>query len=304
MGSATLPILMDRQKEIVGVACDGDVKKMCSLMILQNQSIKDVMFVGPTNDTVLGHICCLGKLKLLKCLQSMMSQKEFIDYIFLTGIYGQNCVDYAIKYSNVSIVKYLFDMKQVQEQYKNNDALIFRLSISLFGKNTSEYLTEYVLSALNINKEKVIAMLNFKCPKQPEADNDGAFKFHEMTIITRVVWSGTLKHLQRLIARIGNQTFVDNMLNVDGLHCDAMGYALMKKNKNVIEYILLIDGVKAKYMSDNDLLHGLVETINRFIDSKETLQCIVDALGLTEAKLNQLKAYRTINIDKFLPFIK
>merc|ERR1712228_629011 len=47
----TLPILMDLQKEIVGVACGGEWKKMCSLMILQNQSIKDVMFLGPTKDS-------------------------------------------------------------------------------------------------------------------------------------------------------------------------------------------------------------------------------------------------------------
>merc|ERR1712228_427967 len=116
---------------------------------------------------------------------------------------------------------------------------------------------------------------------------------------------GTLKHLQQLIDYIGNKAFVDTMLNIDTLQgWDVMTWALMKKNQSVIEYILKIDGVKEKYMSDNNLLYTLVRRINRFIDNEKTLECIVDALGLTEAKLNELRAFRAISIDKFLPFIK
>merc|ERR1712228_104142 len=55
--SATLPILLNQQKEVFGIACRGNVNKMCALMILQNQSIKDVMFVGPTKETVLIPLC-------------------------------------------------------------------------------------------------------------------------------------------------------------------------------------------------------------------------------------------------------
>merc|ERR1712228_121894 len=43
--SATLPILLNQQKEIMEIGCSGNVKKMCSLMILQNKEIKDLMFV-------------------------------------------------------------------------------------------------------------------------------------------------------------------------------------------------------------------------------------------------------------------
>merc|ERR1712228_626405 len=63
--TATLPILLDQQKDIQGIACSGDVKKMCSLMILQNQSIKDIMYVGETGETVLHNICADGRLKML-----------------------------------------------------------------------------------------------------------------------------------------------------------------------------------------------------------------------------------------------
>merc|ERR1712228_710026 len=43
--SATLPILLNQQKEIMEVGCSGNVKKMCCLMITQNKEIKDLMFV-------------------------------------------------------------------------------------------------------------------------------------------------------------------------------------------------------------------------------------------------------------------
>merc|ERR1712228_893186 len=44
--SATLPILLNQQKEIMGVACSGNVKKMCSLMVIQNLSTKQVANTG------------------------------------------------------------------------------------------------------------------------------------------------------------------------------------------------------------------------------------------------------------------
>merc|ERR1712228_5715 len=82
--SATLPILLNQQKDIMTVACSGDVKKICSLMITQNKGIKDVMFVDKKSGANIFHsICKLGHLKLLLFLESTMDNKEFIDHIFL-----------------------------------------------------------------------------------------------------------------------------------------------------------------------------------------------------------------------------
>merc|ERR1712130_312579 len=82
--SATLPILLDQKKEIMEVACRGNVKKMNSLMVLQNKGIKDVMFVDKgSGNTVFHSICQLGHLKLLLFLESMMDKKEFTQQLFL-----------------------------------------------------------------------------------------------------------------------------------------------------------------------------------------------------------------------------
>merc|ERR1712228_392604 len=124
--SATLPILLNQQKEIVSIACGGIVKEMSALMVLQNKSINDVMFVDEeSGQTLLHNICFLGHLKLLLFLQSLIEPKEFIDYIFLPNNSDQKPIEYALMKSNSSIIKHLFDMKEIQDRYKNND-LIFR----------------------------------------------------------------------------------------------------------------------------------------------------------------------------------
>merc|ERR1712228_974742 len=153
--SATLPILLNQKKDIFGIACSGIVKKMCALMVTQNLSVNDLMFVDKTSgNTIFHRICSLGHLKLLLFLESMMSRKEFIEHMFMSNISDQKCFEYAVRYSNLSITKHLLEMDEVQDRYKDNDPMIFRLCLHLFVRNSNADLTEYLLSALQIKKEK------------------------------------------------------------------------------------------------------------------------------------------------------
>merc|ERR1712003_281147 len=108
----------------------------CSLMILQNQSIKDLMFLqNSSGRTILHSICIFGHWEMLKFLESMMDRKEFIDHLFLHSFSGGSGtpIEYALKKADISIVKYLFSVKEVQARYENNDPLIFKLIVLLFG---------------------------------------------------------------------------------------------------------------------------------------------------------------------------
>merc|ERR1712228_1169835 len=118
------------------------------------------------------------------------------------------------------------------------------------------------------------------------------------TIIDRSMFWGSLAHLQRLIA------FVDNVFNLDGWNQDAIYYAVLKKSKEIVEYVLSMDEIKKKYDSDNDALFRLVSVVNTRINEKEIVKCVVDTLGLTEAKLEELNEYRAIDISKIIPFTK
>merc|ERR1712228_745937 len=302
--SATLPILLNQQKEIVGIACSGSVKKMCSLMITQNFSIKDLLFVDEKSGaTIFQNICGLGHLKLLKFLESMMSRKEFVESLFVSSNGDYKPIEIAVCKSQPAIVKHLMDMNEVRNRYKNSDPMIFRLCYWLFAFNSNSELTDYVLSALEISKEKIVEMLSYKCPKQPGYTRN-AHAYHMFTIINRLICLGSLDHLQRLIDVIGKQAFIDNVFNLNGWNDDAMYCAIMKKNMKIIEYILSMNEIKEKYMSDNNLLFRLVGTLNKNIANKEAVQYVVDSLGLTEAKLSELKEFRNINIDQIIPFTK
>merc|ERR1712228_645616 len=293
--SATLPILLNQKKEIKGIASSGSVKKMCALMVTQNLSTKQVANLG----TFL-KVCSLGHLQLLKFLESLISRKEFIEYMFESST---TLIELAIKKSQLSVVKYLMDMNEVRDRYKHGDPMIFRLCFCLFVYNSNSDLTDYVLSALEISKEKVVQMISFKCPKQP-GYKQGAEAYHLYSIIGRTIFWGSFNHLQRLIDVIGKQAFIDNVFNLDGWNYDAMFLAMYKKNLKIIEYILSMNEIKEKYMSDNNLLYRLVGYLNKFIANKEAVQYVVDLLALTEAKLSELKAFRNIDVSKIIPFTK
>merc|ERR1712228_989124 len=245
-------ILLNQQKEIFEVACNGNVKKICSLMILQNKGIKDVMFVDKkSGNNVFHNICELGHFKLLKSLELMMDKTEFIDHIFLCNDSDdEKPIEYAVWRSKALIVKHLFDKNEVRDRYKNNDPMLHRLLIFLFAFNSNSHIIDYVLSALQISKEKVIKMLSYKCPKQ------GRDKlYHEFNILTAIIWAGTFEHLQRFIDFIGEQAFIDNVFNRDKYDADVMRWSVQRNNVKVIEYILSIDQIKKKYASDNSALH-------------------------------------------------
>merc|ERR1712228_1104029 len=194
-------------------------------MILQNNGLKDVMFVDKKSGKTVFHcICELGHLKLLKFLESMMNQKEFVDHIFMPNNEAdKKPIEYAIWKSHALMVKHLFDKKEIRDRYKNNDPMVFRLLIFLCAYNSNPHIIDYVLSALKITREHVIKMLSYKCPQL-----GGDKRYYKFNILTAIMWTGTFDHLQRLIDFIGEQSFIDNVFNLDKRGYDVMKWAMYK----------------------------------------------------------------------------
>merc|ERR1711933_367898 len=223
----------------------------------------------------------------------MMPHKQFVDQLFVSNKRDTKPIEYVVRYSYSSIVKHLFEKKEIQERFKGNDQMIWRLCLYLFVCILNEEVRDHVLSALQITKQKVIEMMGYKCPK-PQNFDDEAKPYHIFTIIGRVVWLATLDHLKHLVAFIGQQALIDNVFNLNGWNQDAMNVAMLKKDIKTIEYLLSFEEIKKQYMSDNDLLFRLVSTLNEFIEShteaKVAAKYIFGTLGLTESKLKELKA--------------
>merc|ERR1712228_249908 len=127
-------------------------------------------------------------LQLLIFLESMLSRKEFIEHLFMSNKGDIKPIESAIRFCNSLIVKHLFDKKEVQDKYKNNDPMKFRLCESLFVYNSNPHITDYVLSALQINKEEMIKMLSYRCPLQPGYSyGNEAQAYHNFAIIPNLV---------------------------------------------------------------------------------------------------------------------
>ena len=173
----------------------------------------------------------------------------------------------------------------------------------MFVYNTNEHLIGHALDELAISKEKVIEMLSYKCPKQP-ACNAISMKYHKYSLLGRLVALGTFEHLQRLIAFVGKQAFVDNIFNLDGDDKDGLYHIIRMKNMKILEFMFHFDEVREKYNSGKEDLFSLVETLNEFIENKEIVEYVVETLAITKEALEELNAFRSIDISKVLPFTK
>merc|ERR1712232_363600 len=159
-------------------------------------------------------------------------------------------------------------MKEIRDEYQDNDPMIFRLVCVLFVYNSDENLTKYVLSVLNIDKKKINQMLSYKCPKQSKADNQSASQYHRMNILCEVVWRSTFNHLKRMVSVVGIELIADNIFAKDGDGWNAMGLALHFKKIKAIAYLFSFEAVRHKYLSNDQELRRLVKGMNRLIEQK------------------------------------
>ena len=299
--SATLPILMDQKKEIMRIGCGGSVKELCSLMILRNLSIEDVMFVDEESDnTILHHICNFGHLKMLKFLGSMMPREEFIQSLFHSNDI-ENPIECAIARSQLSTVRYLFDkyMKEVCDRYKNSDKKLKWIMFLGICRNSDVNLMNLVFRALEIEKEKVVQMLSYRGRQLPYAMS--------RNILNEIVCYSSLDNMRKLVAFIGEEAFVKNVFNLDRHSHDSVGCALYVDRPKFVKYLLEHDDIKKNYLSDEELLIRIVKDLRRVIKNRgkkanKIVEYVIDTLGLTQATLKALQ--HVIDISLVLPFMK
>eukprot|EP01084_Bolivina_argentea_P016678 31177_1 len=154
-----LPMLLDEDKTLFIAGNMGDVKGLCRLMTINNFKTKDVMKKDKNGKTILHRICSLGHTKALLYVQSILKTDTFIEYIFSPSNRDIKPIEYSIQYSNMSIVKKLFTMKEIQTKYNNNDNELFRLCYYLFVRCKNEEIIDYVLTILNVSNKKMIQII-------------------------------------------------------------------------------------------------------------------------------------------------
>eukprot|EP01084_Bolivina_argentea_P082326 149065_1 len=231
--SKILPMLLDDNKQLFVAGNTGNVKLLCKLMVFNNKTIDDIMQTDQdTGQTILHRICSMGHDKALLFLKSILSKQSFIKHIFRSNGADQKCIEYAVKYSKLFIVKHLFEMKEIKEKYKDNNDLIFRLCYFMFSLNKNKYLIDYLLSVLKITNEKVQQMTTYKYPKPTMkfGTKRNYITFHRYHLITQVIKHNKLAGLQKLVSIIGEKVFINNIFIDDDWNKNGLEIAF-KDNK-------------------------------------------------------------------------
>jgi len=295
----TLPIMLNQNKNIMEAACMGNVKEMCDLMITQNLSIKDITALNVFNKA-----CNLGHLRLLKFLESLMDRETFVRHVLKPNHGDSMPIHQAVHFGWIFVVRYLFSMKEIQEAYQNDDVLLFRLLMALLCQNVDDSVTEFVMKACNISKEKLLEMLKYVCPEQPFVHWQ-APAWHKYRLLNSTVYWGSSENFYKLNKLIGRDALLDNVFDVDGHGREVIEYCIRQQQNEVIQYLFEIDEIKQKYLSNDDLLHQLVGGFIRCSSHyKDCVAFAVNEFGLTKERLMELNDYQSIDYDVIIPLIK
>merc|ERR1712228_52335 len=154
-------------------------------------------------------------------------------------------IEIAVAKSHAPIVKHLFEMKEVQDRYKDNDTLMSRLCISLFAFS-SDYIIDYVLPKLKIGKDKVAKLMSHKCETST-------------WVLFDEILTDSVKNLKRFVDFVGKDAFVDHLLKKSTMDL------LFANNRLKTEYLLSFKEIRDKYMSNDVLLFELIKWMDEVL---------------------------------------
>ena len=222
-----------------------------------------------------------------------------MEYLCQPNKTDQRPYEYAVAYSSVSIVKKIFDIKEMRDKFVNIDDL-FRLLYHLFSRNRNIYLIDYVLSILNITKEKLAQVLAHTCSESHgDFDQGSQTAYRNFTIVGIMAFDGNVDTMKHLINIIDEDTFCDAVFMRDGWGDNAIQGALESSSFNVIKCILSTKIIKEKLMKDDNKLVSVLKSLNaKFIP--DIAKYIAKELELTETKLRGLSSWHTLNVDWIL----
>ena len=296
-----LPLLMDTKCRLFTAAINGSITELCKFMVVSNKSVKDLMKIDEdTNNTILHRICTKGRSKAFSFILSILSKQEIIDYLFQSNNRDYRPYEYAVSYSSISITKKIFDIKEIQEKISNNDDNLYRLFYHVFVYNQNKYLIDYIISVLNITKEKMATIIGHKSPAPPYGKfASDRVKYDLRTIVGAISMVGTAKNMKHLANVIGNELLCDHIFVKDGWGWNAIKYAIYKKKLQMIKCILSIKPVKEKLLTDDDELGPALKTLSDNFE-ESVAKYLVNELELNETRLNELDQVYSLNVNKIL----
>eukprot|EP01083_Nonionella_stella_P152319 488036_1 len=286
-----LPLLLDNEKQLFIAGNKGSVKDICKLMVINNESTKDLLKTDVSEQHILHNICRFGHTKLFLYLKSILSKETFIEYILSPSSTDITPFEKGIRNGAVSIVKNLLQMAEIRNNYnKNKKQNLFRLLFALFGHNINMDFARYVLRVLAIQNETVSDMMSYKYPPPKETSGKMPTGYHRYTILTRIAEFGTYNSLKTFVSIIGEKVFVEHALEDDFYTQHTLDRAVRNQKPEMVRYIMSFEQIKKQYANNKDLVWRLLCDV--FHMSDDMIDYILSELHIEKQMIQELVTYR------------
>ena len=298
--SKVLPILLDERSRLFTAAINGYIPEICKFMVVSNKSVNDLMQIDPSNrNTILHRICTKNRSKAFSFLQSTLSDEELIEYLFQSNSSDQRPYEYACRYGSISIAKKIFDIKEMKDKISNDYDNLYRILFHLLVYNQNKYLINYIISVLNITKEKMSVIFKHKCQTPPDGKFISRVQYDKFTIVGGVSYYGTVNIMTHLSTILSVDALCEHVFAKDGWGDNALQGAIERKKLKMVKCIVSIKPVKEKLLTDDEKLGAALKTLNGNFE-ESVAKYLVNELELTETKLYELNEIYDLNVHQIL----
>eukprot|EP01083_Nonionella_stella_P237258 832475_1 len=253
--SAILPLLMSEKRQILVAGNKGDKQALCDLMVINNQSTHDLMFIEQeSKECILHNICALNKVSAFKFLKSAIPETSiFVDRLFAVNRYNHSSMGISILEGNTTILKDILSIKEVRGRIKQDKRLLYRTLLDAFVHAPHESVTDICLNVLEIPNKTLAEMLKYEYTDLEAMENNAGNTYHQCTIPGYVaVYNKTysddydaVDRLKKLRSLVGDTVFIDSLFAVRSFGFNAMEYVVSFDNKkDLLTYLMGIEGVK------------------------------------------------------------
>eukprot|EP01083_Nonionella_stella_P009791 28053_1 len=281
--SVCLPMLLNENKQIFVRCFMNDVKGLCSLMVFNNKSEEEMMYVDNRGESVLTNICCLGKEHAFDFLKDTIDRDLFVRRVLFAPDTDSTPLECAASYKRLFLIKNILSIDEIREKLKVENILL-RFICALFSGCTPEII-DYALNQLNVTKEQLVKSITYnpilkfgKCQYQG--------------LVKTTVGRNNMIALEHLVFKIGRENFVVGVFFSDVYNMNALE-ACIKGNKfEQTKYILSLEEVKHRYLGDKDLLWRLVFWSFVGDCSLAVVDYVLKAFPLSDEQIIEMMSHR------------
>ena len=292
-----LPNLLNVDKQRNISVLNNDVKGLCNVMVFGNKSNDDIIGIDKIkNESILQRVCISGNVKLFRFIQSLLTEQELVDRLFLSNwVYNQTPLEEAIQLKRHDLAEYILSLPCIQKKIQQkDDKILWRLIlfICIAGDEKTLYYFN-LLNSLRISNEDIAKYFKYKYPKitQKFLTCHGWWKYDACTMTNYLLrFTGKVDQLKRILSVVGEDILAENIMTSDGWNKNGLEAVLSNSDIDTLKYLLSLNYIRERCMKDKDTRWRIIFWICKK-GNDEIFKWIISELKFTMDELNKLCSY-------------